>query len=82
MWIAAAGIGAGGDARLEQHQVQRVAAAGADDRQILDDVLAEDVAVVAGGAGLHQFGGGEDLDALGEGADLQLDVDGGRLADG
>jgi len=79
---AAAGIGAGGDAGLNEDEVEGVAAAGTDDGEVLDDFLFEEVAHIAGGGGLDGLVGAADFDGFGDGAELEGDVDGGRLADG
>ena len=63
------------------HQVQRIAPARADDRHILDHLLGQHVAIVAGRAGLHCFGSSHHLHRLGELPDLERGVDGGGLSD-
>ena len=79
---AAAGVAAGGDAGLNENEFEGVAAAGADDGQILDDFLFDQVAHVAGGGGLDGLVGSADFDRFSDGTDLKYDIDGGGLADG
>jgi len=79
---AAAGVGAADDAGLAGDQIERVAAAGADDGQVRDDFVTKEVAVVAGGGGLDHLGGGGDIDDFGEGAEFEGHIHGGGLADG
>ena len=78
---AAAGGRAGDHAGLGDDEIERIASARADDGQVLDGGAGDEVAVVAGVAGLHGFGGGLHFHGVDDGADFELDVDGGGLAD-
>ena len=80
---AAAGGRAGDDAGLGDDEIERIASARADDGQILDGGAGDEVAVVAGGAGLHGFGGGLHFHGVDAWVPTSsLHVDRGGLADG
>src|SRR5262249_38110446 len=79
---AATGIGAVHNAGLRIDEVQGIAAARGDDRQIHHLCRRDEVSVVTGAAGLHHFGGRRYFHGLGELPDFEFGVDGGGLADG
>ncbi len=78
---AAAGVGAGHDARLEVDELERIASTIADDGQSDEGALFDGVANISGAARLYSLGRAYDLHRLGQPANLEREVECERLVD-